>query len=85
MDAQEFQRLYQEQAGPIYRFVSSKVGNREDAEDLTSHIFLKAVSGINQERSLQSMHKWLFLVARTTSRTTGAPTTVFPRIHWMHC
>ena len=66
MDVQEFQQFYQEQAGPVYRFVYSKVGNREDAEDLTSHIFLKAVSGINQERSLQSMHKWLFLVARTT-------------------
>jgi RNA polymerase sigma-70 factor, ECF subfamily len=66
MDAQEFQQFYQEQAGPVYRFVYSKVGNREDAEDLTSHIFLKAVSGIIQERSLQSMHKWLFLVARTT-------------------
>ena len=66
MDVQEFQRLYQEQAGPVFRFVLSKVGNREDAEDLTSHIFLKAVSSINQERSLQSMQKWLFLVARTT-------------------
>ena len=66
MDVQEFQQFYQEQAGPVYRFVYSKVGNREDAEDLTSHIFLKAVSGINQERSLQSMYKWLFLVARTT-------------------
>ncbi len=66
MDAQEFQRFYQEQAGPVYRFVYSKVGHREDAEDLTSYIFLKAVSSINQERSLQSMHKWLFLVARTT-------------------
>ena len=66
MDAQEFQRFYQEKVGLIYRFVYSKVGNRENAEDLTSQIFLKAVSGINQERSPQSMHKWLFLVARTT-------------------
>ena len=66
MDVQEFQRFYQEQVGPVYRFVYSKVGNREDAEDLTSHIFLKAISSINQERSLQSMQKWLFLVARTT-------------------
>jgi RNA polymerase sigma-70 factor, ECF subfamily len=66
MDVQEFQQFYQEQIGSIYRFVYSKVGNKEDAEDLTSHIFLKAVSGINQERSLQSMRKWLFLVARTT-------------------
>src|SRR6266700_3005266 len=66
MDVLEFQQFYQEQAGPVYRFVYSKVGNREDAEDLTSHIFLKAVSSINQERSLQSMHNWLFLVAHTT-------------------
>ncbi len=66
MDAREFQQFYQEQAGPLYRFVYSKVGHREDAEDLTSQIFLKAVNGINQERSLQSMNKWLFLVARTT-------------------
>ena len=66
MNAREFQQFYQEQAGPVYRFVYSKVGHREDAEDLTSHIFLKAVNGINQERSPQSMQKWLFLVARTT-------------------
>ena len=66
MDVLEFQQFYQEQAGPVYRFVYSKVGNREDAEDLTSRIFLKAVSSINQERSLQSMHNWLFLVAHTT-------------------
>jgi RNA polymerase sigma-70 factor, ECF subfamily len=65
MDAQEFQQFYQEQAGSVYRFVYSKVGHREDAEDLTSQIFLKAVNGINQEHSPQSMQKWLFLVART--------------------
>ena|SRR5437588_7995948 len=66
MNARDFQRFYQEQAVPVYRFVYSKVGNREDAEDLTSHIFLKAVSGINRERGPQSMQKWLFLVARST-------------------
>ena len=66
MDVQELQQFYQEKFGSIYRYVYSKVGNREDAEDLTAQIFLKAVIGINQERSLQSMNKWLFLVARTT-------------------
>src|SRR2546421_4250005 len=66
MDVQEFQRFYQEKVGLIYRYVFSKVGNREDAEDLTSHIFLKAVGTLNQEFSPQSMHKWLFLIARTT-------------------
>jgi len=66
MDVQEFQRMYQEKVGSIYRYVYSKVGNREDAEDLTSEIFLKAVSALNQEFSPQSMHKWLFLIARST-------------------
>jgi RNA polymerase sigma-70 factor, ECF subfamily len=65
MDVQEFQRLYQEKFGLIYGYVFRKVGNREDAEDLTSEIFLKAVSTLNQEFSPQSIHKWLFLIARS--------------------
>ena len=63
---QEFQTSYQENLGLIYRYVYSKVGNREEAEDLTSQIFLKAVRGGETERGAQSMRKWLFQVARTT-------------------
>ena len=66
LNMQEFQTLYQEKVGAIYRYVYSKVGNREEAEDLTSEIFLKAVRNIDQQRSPQSMHTWLYLVARTT-------------------
>ena len=66
MDAQEFQQFYHEKVKPIYRYVYSKVGNREDAEDLTSEIFLKAARSLNQEFSPQSMQNWLYLIARTT-------------------
>jgi len=65
-NVQEFQAFYQENIGLIYRFVYSKVGNREEAEDLTSQIFVKAVRGMDTERGPQSMQKWLFQVARTT-------------------
>ena len=65
-NVQEFQTFYQENLGLIYRFVFSKVGNREEAEDLTSQIFIKAVRGVDTERGAQSMQKWLFQVARTT-------------------
>jgi RNA polymerase sigma-70 factor (ECF subfamily) len=58
--------FYRENLGPIYRFVFSKVGNREEAEDLTSLIFLKAVRGLNLERGVQSTRKWLYQVASTT-------------------
>jgi RNA polymerase sigma-70 factor, ECF subfamily len=66
LDVQEFQTLYQENLGLIYRYVYSKVGNREEAEDLTSQIFIKAVRGVDHNRGAQSIQKWLFQVARTT-------------------
>ena len=66
LDKQEFQTFYQENVGLIYRYMYHKVGNREEAEDLTSHVFLKVVSSIDHERSRLSMQKWLFLIARTT-------------------
>ena len=66
LDRQAFQSLYRENLGPIYRYVYGKVGNREEAEDLTSQIFIKAVHSIDGERNPQSMRSWLFQVARTT-------------------
>jgi RNA polymerase sigma-70 factor (ECF subfamily) len=66
VNAQEFSTLYQENLNLIYRFVYSKIGNREEAEDLTSQIFMKAVRGVNTERGPLSVQKWLFQVARTT-------------------
>lgn len=65
-DVQAFQTFYQENLGIIYRFVYSKVGNREEAEDLTSQIFMKAVRSMDYARGPLSMQKWLFQVARTT-------------------
>jgi RNA polymerase sigma-70 factor, ECF subfamily len=63
---QEFQKFYQENLGLIYRYVYNQIRNREVSEDLTSHIFLKAISGIDHERSRLGMQKWLYLIARST-------------------
>lgn len=65
-NTRDFQTFYQENLSLIYRYIYSKVGNREEAEDLTSQVFVKAVRGVNTERGLLSMQKWLFQVARTT-------------------
>lgn len=64
--AQSFRTLYQENLSVVYRFIYSKVGNREEAEDLTSQVFLKAVRGLDRERGGQSIQSWLYQVARTT-------------------
>ncbi len=66
LDRQAFQSLYRENLGPIYRYVYSKIGNREEAEDLTSQVFIKAVHSLNYACNPQSTRSWLFQVARTT-------------------
>src|SRR5438874_1103797 len=66
LDRQTFQSFYQENLGSIYRYVYGKVGNREEAEDLTAHIFLKAVRHLDYQQNSQSIRSWLFQVARTT-------------------
>jgi RNA polymerase sigma-70 factor, ECF subfamily len=66
LERQAFQSLYRENLGPIYRYVFSKVRNCEEAEDLTSHIFIKAVRHIDHAYNPQSVRSWLFQVAHTT-------------------
>ncbi len=61
-----FERLYDVLVRDVYRFVYSKVGNREEAEDLTSQVFLKAMRGLDETRTFESMQAWVFQVARTT-------------------
>ena len=50
----------------VYRFVFQSVRNREEAEDLTSQIFLKALRYYDPERNVQSARSWLFKIAHTT-------------------
>jgi RNA polymerase sigma-70 factor, ECF subfamily len=50
----------------IYRFLYSRLGNAEEAEDLTSEVFLKAVRQLEPQRDDASVQAWLYQVARTT-------------------
>ena len=63
---QALQDAYQRNIELIYRFIYSRVGNREDAEDLTSQVFLKAVHGLDGERNEASIRSWLYRLAHTT-------------------
>jgi RNA polymerase sigma-70 factor (ECF subfamily) len=61
-----FRGIYEANVGMIYRFIYSKVGNREEAEDLTAQVFAKAVHGLDWSRPDAMQRQWLFQVARTT-------------------
>jgi len=58
--------VYEENLTAVYRFIYGKVGAREEAEDLTSQVFMKALRGLDRARDPQSIQNWLFQVARTT-------------------
>jgi RNA polymerase sigma-70 factor, ECF subfamily len=66
LDTQVLEAFYREQLGLVYRYVYRKVGNRQEAEDLTSSIFLKAVRHLQPEAGPERMGHWLLRVARTT-------------------
>ena len=63
---QEFQAFYEDNLVNVYRFVFKNVRNREEAEDLTSQIFLKALRYLDPEHSTRSARSWLFKIAHTT-------------------
>jgi len=58
--------FHQENLDLVYHYVYRSVRNREEAEDLTSHIFLKAFCLVDWERHPGIVKFWLFQVVRTT-------------------
>ncbi|HYO48505.1 MAG TPA: sigma-70 family RNA polymerase sigma factor [Chloroflexia bacterium] len=63
---QALQEVYDKHVEQIYKFVYFKVGNREDAEDITSQVFIKAANSMDLTQEDQVKLAWLYQVARTT-------------------
>ncbi len=57
---------YQTHVTAIYQYVYTRVGNRPDAEDLTSQVFMKATKAMRSDVSLPQLRSWLYRVAQTT-------------------
>ena len=60
----DLDQIFSRYAAAVYRFLCSRVGNREDAEDLTSEVFLKAARHLDDGRAEASIAAWLFTVTR---------------------
>lgn len=63
---QALQEIYDRYIEQIYKFVYFKIGNREDAEDIVSQVFIKAARSLDVTQEEQVMLGWLYQVARTT-------------------
>jgi RNA polymerase sigma-70 factor (ECF subfamily) len=60
------QAFYQAQVGLVYRYVYQRVRNHQEAEDLTSEIFLKVAGGLDTTRGAKTAKRWLIELTRTT-------------------
>ena len=63
-DPEAFGTLYDEYVKQIYRFVFFKVSNREQAEDITADVFLKAWNYLQEKKEIKSFSGLLYRVAR---------------------
>ena len=64
-DAQALAEIYDRYAETIYRYVYRYVGDAEQAEDLTSEVFLKLLQVLGTRRAPErQLQGWLYRVAR---------------------
>lgn len=64
-DAEAFGELYESYVPRIYRFILFKVSTREEAEDLSAEVFLRAWQYLaSAQRQIRSLRAFLFQVAR---------------------
>lgn len=64
----DFGLIYQEYIQSIYKYIYSRVGNQQDAEDLTSQTFTSALQSLHKYRNQGYFSAWLFTIARNKVR-----------------
>ncbi len=63
-DPQAFARLYDRYVNAIYRFVLLKVPSKEDAEDISSEVFLKCWNYLQEHHDVTQIRALLYTIAR---------------------
>jgi RNA polymerase sigma-70 factor (ECF subfamily) len=58
-----FAAVYDHYLRPVYRYLYSRVGNPDDAEDLTTQTFLSALERLSSYRENGAFAGWLFAIA----------------------
>ena len=61
----EWESIYRETVVPVYRFIYARVGNRADAEDLTTQVFIRALPRLRLPAAIEEVRAYLYATART--------------------
>jgi RNA polymerase sigma-70 factor (ECF subfamily) len=68
-DRKSFGAFYERYVGELYRYIYLRIGNREEAEDITETAFLKAweaLTGENQSQRIRNVRAWIYRIAHNT-------------------
>ena len=68
-DPEAFGRIYDQYSEKIYRFIFFKVSNIQEAEDITSEVFLKAWQYLvdkGKNKTIENLNAFLYTVARNS-------------------
>jgi RNA polymerase sigma-70 factor (ECF subfamily) len=60
----DFESIYYQWIGPVYRYLCVCLENDQDAEDLTAAVFLAVLQGLPQYQPRGNFAGWLFRIAR---------------------
>jgi RNA polymerase sigma factor (sigma-70 family) len=62
---EDFEEVYAEQLGPVWRFVRARIPHHADAEDVTSEVFTRAARGWDRYDARRgSVAAWVLGIAR---------------------
>jgi RNA polymerase sigma-70 factor, ECF subfamily len=63
-DPLAFSELYKRHVTTVYRYLLARLGNQEDAQDLTTETFMAALENIDRYRLNGKFRPWLLGIAR---------------------
>ena len=58
------EELFSEYSSLIYRFILLMINSKEEAEDLTQEVFIKAYKGLPSFKGNSTYKTWLYTIAR---------------------
>ena len=62
----DFAGLYHRHVIPVYRYLHARLGNHQDAEDVTSAAFLRAWRSFGAYEPTEPFAPWLFTIVKRT-------------------
>src|SRR5580658_3112165 len=65
----DWESVYRDNVGRLYRLIYARVGNRPDAEDLTSEVFRTALGPLRLASSKGEVRSYLLVTAQTVLAT----------------